>query len=196
MGESIDDEEIEAHYDEPAQLSRRTRRTPAEAENVTEIMRSTHFSREEVEAINGSASLTDRRHSERTQARELSAAFLCLAEVIKEPLNMADTRRSPQWPEWERAVYVEIKALEDIDTFELVTLRQARERWITQSSSASSSPPTDRLRSSRPEATVKCTSWTTSRLTPQSSTWSEDMCDCCVRLKVLLQDDNISEEDR
>ncbi|KAE9345036.1 hypothetical protein PF008_g8939 [Phytophthora fragariae] len=120
--ESINDEEIEAHYDEPAQLSHRTRRTPAEAEDVADFMRSTHFSREEVEAINGSASLTDRRRSERIQARELSAAFLCLAEVIIEPLNMAEARRSPQWPEWEGAVHVEIKALEDNDTFELVRL--------------------------------------------------------------------------
>ncbi|KAE8959628.1 hypothetical protein PR001_g30657, partial [Phytophthora rubi] len=32
--ESINDEEIEAHYDEPAQLSHRTRRTPAEAQDV------------------------------------------------------------------------------------------------------------------------------------------------------------------
>ncbi|KAE8876583.1 hypothetical protein PF005_g14085 [Phytophthora fragariae] len=120
--ESINNEEIEAHYDEPAQLSHRTRRTPAEAQDVADFMRSTHFSREEVEAINGSASLTDRRRSERIQARDLSAAFLCLAEVIREPLNMAEARRSPQWPEWERAVHVEIKALEDNDTFELVRL--------------------------------------------------------------------------
>jgi hypothetical protein len=64
--------------------------------------------------------MTRTRRSERISSRAVNAAFMCLAEVIGEPLNMAEARRSPQWPEWERAVKIEIQALEANRTFVVV----------------------------------------------------------------------------
>jgi hypothetical protein len=73
-----------------------------------------------VDSSNGTSELTRRRRSERISARNLDAALLCLTEIIREPLPVAKTRQSPQWPAWEQAIRVELEALKANDTYLLV----------------------------------------------------------------------------
>ncbi|KAE9278160.1 hypothetical protein PR003_g28601 [Phytophthora rubi] len=83
-------------------------------------LRDTTLTPQEVAAINGTSDLTRRRRSERISARALTPAFLCFTGIIREPLNIAEARRSVQWPQWKRAMEAEIAALKANDTFELV----------------------------------------------------------------------------
>lgn len=89
-------------------------------QRVTRALRDTSVPAEAVEMINGTSELTRRRRSERISARELSAAFICLTEVIREPLNVAEARRSPQWPQWKNAIRIEVQALAANQTYTLV----------------------------------------------------------------------------
>ncbi|KAE8977851.1 hypothetical protein PR002_g24888 [Phytophthora rubi] len=57
---------------------------------------------------------------ERISVRHISHVMIALTEVIREPLNMSEARRSKQWPYWHDAVKEELAALEEYDTFELV----------------------------------------------------------------------------
>ncbi|KAE8894467.1 hypothetical protein PF002_g28248 [Phytophthora fragariae] len=108
-------------------------------EQVRETMRKTHLSRSDVEHVNGTdeftrtraserlsakgiTNLTKRRTSQRLPAKPVNAAYLCLTQVIREPLNLDEARRLPEWPEWEKATWTEVKALEANDTYDLVDL--------------------------------------------------------------------------
>ncbi|KAE8905488.1 hypothetical protein PF005_g25106 [Phytophthora fragariae] len=104
----------------PPHVAAPTRIDPARSEAVQEALRDTSWKAAQVEGYNGSSELTRTRQSERISARALDAAFLCLAEIIREPLNMAEARSSGQWLKWERAIKTEIQALEANCTFILV----------------------------------------------------------------------------
>jgi hypothetical protein len=83
-------------------------------------LRDSSFSLAEVEAVNGTSSLIDRRRFERISTREVGPAMIALTEDIREPLNITEARRSKQWPHSCRAVNEELDALAKNDTFELV----------------------------------------------------------------------------
>jgi len=93
---------------------------PVYTQDAERILHDTSWSPEEVEAANGVSELTRRRRSERVSARNIGPAFLCLAEVIREPLTVREARQSPQWHSWKTAIRTEIKALEANHTFVLV----------------------------------------------------------------------------
>ena len=90
-------------------------------DEAAELLRDlTGLSDREVEAINGITDMTRRRRSERIQARSINAAFLAVGEIIREPLNLVEARRSAQWDKWQEAIQVELRALEANETFDLV----------------------------------------------------------------------------
>lgn len=93
---------------------------PSRAEAARRVLQDTSLPREQVEEVNGTSELTRVRRSERLSARHIDSAFILLTEIIREPLNMAEARRSPQWTFWEKAIIVEIKALMENNTFTLV----------------------------------------------------------------------------
>lgn len=63
----------------------------ATQEAVARLLRDTSRSPDEVESANGTSELTRRRRSERISARNVTSDFICLVEVIREPLTV----RSP-----------------------------------------------------------------------------------------------------
>jgi hypothetical protein len=94
--------------------------TVPDARDAATRLRDTSWSQDQVESSNGTSELTRRRRSERISARNLDAAFLCLTEIIWEPLTVAEARQSPQWPAWEQAIRVELEALKANGTYLLV----------------------------------------------------------------------------
>jgi hypothetical protein len=137
--EELTDAEVAAGYERPPAPNTTTARDPQQAEDVRHAMRNIHWTRTEVEDANGSRELTANRRSERQSAREVgkilerrtsrrlaaqpvNAAYLLLSEVIREPLNLAEARRTPQWPEWDAATWTEVRALKENDTYDLVSL--------------------------------------------------------------------------
>lgn len=83
-------------------------------------LQDTSWSQDAVERENGTSDLTRRRRSERLSARGINAAFMTLTEVIREPLTIAEARRSDQWPAWEQAIRTELDALKSNGTYDLV----------------------------------------------------------------------------
>ncbi|KAE9045316.1 Retrovirus-related Pol polyprotein from transposon TNT 1-94 [Phytophthora rubi] len=137
--EGLEDRAVEAGLELPAAPTATTSRNPHQMEAVRDAVRSTHWTREAVVETNGDARLTENRSSERLSARKIgklletrtskrlaakaiNAAYICFTEVIREPINLADARKTPQWPEWEKATWTEVRALEANDTYELVHL--------------------------------------------------------------------------
>ncbi|KAJ0398347.1 hypothetical protein ATCC90586_006770 [Pythium insidiosum] len=124
----LNDEEIGAAFDVPTALADHAARDPAKMTEAAKAIRSVDGARRAQEPkthegeVVGEHSRTAKRRSERIASRRVGTDFLLLAEVIREPLNLSEARRSPQWPEWEKATWVEIRALRDNDTYELVDL--------------------------------------------------------------------------
>lgn len=95
-------------------------RSPNRVREAASRLQDTSWSSEQVEHVNGTSELTRRRRSERISARNIGPEFLCLVDVIREPMSMREARLSPQWKFWNAAIRQEIKALEDNATFTLV----------------------------------------------------------------------------
>ncbi|KAE8980494.1 hypothetical protein PR001_g24261 [Phytophthora rubi] len=113
--------EHEADDDQnPPHMAVPTRIDPARSDAVEKALRDTSWKAAQVEGYNGNSELTRTRRSERISARALDAAFRCLTEIIREPLNMAEARLPGQWSKWERAIKTEIQALEENYIFILV----------------------------------------------------------------------------
>ncbi|KAE8995148.1 hypothetical protein PR001_g20196 [Phytophthora rubi] len=122
-GGGEDDHQADELVDEAAiALPSSNGRDPSRMRDVTAILRDTSLPKAVVDAANGTPALTDRRRSERISAREITTSFLCLAELIREPLNMVEARRSPQWEQWRQAITVEIAALKANNPFTLIDL--------------------------------------------------------------------------
>ncbi|KAE9140529.1 hypothetical protein PF010_g193 [Phytophthora fragariae] len=152
-GGGVDEEEredraVEAGLELPAAPTATTSRNPHQMEAVRDAVRSTHWTREAVVATNGDARLTENRSSERLSARKIgklletrtskrlaakaiNAAYICFTEVIREPINLADARKTPQWPEWEKATWTEVRALEATTPTSWYTCRSGRTRLTT-----------------------------------------------------------------
>ncbi|KAJ0394323.1 hypothetical protein P43SY_008763 [Pythium insidiosum] len=118
------DDQIEAAFEQPVALADHEAREPAAMTEAARAIRSINNTKRtgRPEPHQGEVINELSRTAKRRSARRVGTDFLLLAEVIREPLNLAEARRSPQWHEWERATWVEIRALRDNDTYELVDL--------------------------------------------------------------------------
>ncbi|KAG6614890.1 Integrase catalytic core protein [Phytophthora cinnamomi] len=107
--EDLHEVDVEAGLETPAAPTQTVHRNPQQKEAVRNVVRSTHWTRDAVEELNGTNEFTERRASERFSARAIrlrtekcrserlrskrvDVAYLCFTEVIREPLNLAEAR--------------------------------------------------------------------------------------------------------
>ena len=65
-------------------------------------------------------SRAQRVQRDRLERHGMGHALAVLQAVLKEPLNLREAMRCPDWEKWKKAIHTEIDALEANDTFELV----------------------------------------------------------------------------
>jgi hypothetical protein len=66
-----------------------------------------------------SARLREKQRA-RIEAQGICSAMAVIREAMREPLNVAEAKRSPQWADWKAAIVKELDALHANGTFELV----------------------------------------------------------------------------
>ncbi|GMF54141.1 unnamed protein product [Phytophthora fragariaefolia] len=113
------------HTIQPEQISEATTNTEREKAPLTpervKTMGEFFLPDEAVAEINGRENPT-KMMSERISARQVGMALATAGEVVREPSNMVEARRSKQWSFWCKAILKEMAALEANNTGPLVEL--------------------------------------------------------------------------